>query len=454
VGVIFEPINTYLANFILLQMKSTFPFLVLIKLALLLQVSLLAQEQPKSHTYFCGHDILLNHYEASHPGFRDAVARTFAEAKMNAFLSNQTERSSTAYTIPVVVHIVWRDPEENLHDSVIFNQIDRLNEDFRRLNEDASNIREMFAERHADSGIQFEVTEIRRVQTTATFTPLLITLPDQVKRSAQGGSDAADPSAYLNIWICRIRPVPLIGGQVFGYAYPPANLPNWPAGASAPSPELDGVVVDFRCIGANNPNPMNVQGFGTIFQNGRTLVHEIGHYLGLRHIWGDGGGLFGGNSCEADDGVSDTPNQGRASNYDCNPNQNTCEAEPELDMIENYMDYSDQACQIAFTQGQVAIMHSVLEGPRRGLISGTASTKTLAKVSSYKIYPNPVSSELTLSFSKAHQGKNVAIFHHDGALVRQMNISEAETTINISTLPAGFYFISCDNEVQKFVKIN
>jgi hypothetical protein len=421
-------------------------------------VSLSAQEQTKKeHPYFCGHDIVLESNEQQFPGFREAVARTFADARLRASAMQQRDRSQT-YSIKVVVHVVWRNPEENLHDSVIYNQIDRLNEDFRRLNEDADNIREIFEDRQADALIEFEVAEIRRVQTNASFTPFLITLPDEVKRSNQGGSNAADPSRYLNIWICKIQPIPFIGGQVFGYAYPPAGLTNWPAGASAPSPEVDGVVVDFRCIGSNNPNPMEVPGFGVIPQNGRTMVHEVGHYLGLRHIWGDGGGIFGGNSCAEDDGVEDTPNQGAASNYDCNPQQNTCTDDNEPDMIENYMDYSDQECQNTFTHGQVAIMRAVLEGPRNGLLEVNTSVNNAALHKTWNIFPNPCGDRLYLTLDANHPVENAQwnVYNLQGSQVLNLEVAPGQAgniELDLSQLPAGMYILRHKNQAVKFNRL-
>jgi hypothetical protein len=234
-------------------------------------------------------------------------------------------------------------------------------------------------------------------------------------------------------------------------------LPNWPDGVAAPSPELDGVVVDFRCVGSNNPNPMNVPGFGDILQNGRTVTHEVGHYLGLRHIWGDGGGIFGGSSCNADDGVDDTPNQGASSNYNCDPTQNTCDDEEDLDMIENYMDYSDQPCQNTFTVGQSAIMRAVLEGPRAGLIDKFSRIDENVKAPTWKVYPNPFEENIVLTAVDPLNSdtKGLKIYNLQGQVVRSASVKSidgGDVLLDFSLLPAGTYLINWQGTTSKVVK--
>src|SRR5690606_22725573 len=161
---------------------------------------------------------------------------------------------------------------------------------------------------------------------------------------------------------------------------------HWPAGTI--DGLSDGVVIQFQCFGSNNPNPLpNPDGSGDILEVlGRTVTHEVGHYLGLRHIWGDG-------DCTAQDGVDDTPNATGQSDFDCDASKNTCVDNifgVDLpDMIENYMDYSAEDCQNSFTQGQVDIMHGVLDNERYDLVHGNpASVSTLDEIS-LSIFPNP-----------------------------------------------------------------
>lgn len=409
----------------------------------------------------CAYDLGRAVMNDRYPGYEEQTARVFAEAKLTSELRGTSDEE---YRVPVVVHIVWKEEDENLSDELIINQIETLNEDFRLRNPDRTQMRKIYSNRQGNPNIQFDLIEIRRVQTDEEYTINLFgdeILPDKVKRSADGGSDAADPNQFMNIWVCNIRPIPFLGAQILGYAYPPADLPNWPEDASAPSPELDGVVVHYRRISKDNPFSSNNPVAGVDYQNGRTLTHEVGHYLGLRHIWGDGGGIFGGNSCGEDDGVDDTPNQGRSSENDCNKEQNTCtegaEAD-EPDMIENYMDYSSEFCMNSFTHGQVAIMRAVLEGPRSGLLEElptSAGSEMVAK--DIKIYPNPADQEIFIRHDEPLNGR-IQVFNQNGQVVvsevQMANNSAGTYRLDTGVLPDGMYILHIITSngifVQKF----
>ncbi len=336
-----------------------------------------------AHTDRCGHNILMQSMEEKYPGYQEAIRKTFEEAQLRGKESFEQGRQAV-YTIPVVVHVVWHSssPAQNIADSIIEDQIRVLNEDYRKLNADAANLRSDFTSLAGDAEIEFELQQIIRVSTTTEFLPSITGLEDadKVKSTADGGSDAIDPEHFFNLWICKLQPITFLGiplGEVLGYAYPPADLPNWPPGANAPTPDKEGVVLDYRTVGSNNPNSSHFtnQGFTIV---GRTATHEVGHYLGLRHIWGDPNPLTGENGCTVDDGILDTPNAA-ASNQaaGCNPATNSCGAGQPVDlpdMWENYMDYSQEDCQVAFTNMQIQLMRGVLEGPRSGLLTPPTCT--------------------------------------------------------------------------------
>ncbi len=408
---------------------------------------------------YCGYDLAVESMEKKHPGYKDVIDRTFKEAQKIG-KESRLNHSSMTYTIPVVVHVVWNQAEENIPDSLITSQIEVLNEDYRRLNADAGNIRPIFENIVGDPMVEFDLVAIERVQTTELFqVDLLGALPDNVKVTAQGGSDAYDTETHLNIWICMIQPIGFGGislGQVLGYAYPPDGLANWPEGVSAPSPELDGVVIDYRVIGRNSPFEVD-PGLGMpIETRGRTATHEVGHYLGLRHIWGDGGGLLGGDSCAEDDGVADTPNAGSQSNFDCNTNQNTCNdgLGDQPDMIENFMDYAAETCMNSFTQGQIDIMRGVLESERCELVQACdASAVNAIDVSSlFKVSPNPTTGQLFFETSLIDIEDYTAQLVNMAGQVMPVNMNLADRTFNLEGLENGLYILKLQNGNKQVLK--
>jgi hypothetical protein len=376
--------------------------------------------------------------EYNYPGFKQAVEESFNNSHQFSTKSGQV------HEVNVVVHVVYSAPEINLHDSIIYNQMDILNEDYNRLNADTVNLRSIFQSVAGNPHIQFNVVHIERVSTTSTFALGFAGMPDEVKQTAQGGSDAWDTEHFVNIWICKLENT---FGALFGYAYPPAGLSNWPAGSEAPSAELDGIVLDYRTVGNNNPNPYpNPQGGGNFDLVGRTAVHEVGHYLGLRHIWGDGGGLWGGESCGEDDGMSDTPNQGYQSDFDCNTSNNTCidsvGGQPDPadlpDLIENHMDYSSETCKNMFTIEQAMHMRGVIENERVGLLDNMASINETSL--EFGLYPNP-SRDIVNVFVGDADGQ-ISVYDNYGRLVYQATLTSDITQIDCSDWAKGMYHVS------------
>lgn len=424
----------------------------LLRLLCLICMAATGTVHAQSSSIICGNEIFSDIVNRHYPELRKGFESTFAAAQ------SKTHRSSEVYTIHVVVHVVWKNEEENLADSIILDQIRVLNEDFNRRNADTSNLRSLFIPEAGKADIEFHLADIVRVHTDVDFEVDILgtNLLPEVKDDALGGSDAYDTESYLNIWVCKIQPITIFGlevGQILGFAFPPNNLPNWPADSGSPNVDEDGVVIDFRVFGSNNPNPINISGGGgQLAVKGRTPVHEVGHYLGLRHIWGDGG-LLGPNDCAQSDGINDTPYANAQSNFDCDITRNTCsQVEPHYgqdvpDLIENYMDYASEECMNMFTHGQVDLMRGVLEGPRAGLVIPFAGVHNLANTLPVRIAPNPSSGAFSVMLDLLQDGEvMVQVLNMQGQIVYELPkawyaAGAHRLGVGDASLVSGMYFV-------------
>jgi Pregnancy-associated plasma protein-A/Secretion system C-terminal sorting domain len=442
----------YLKQFLIFKQKPiTMNRKCLLFPAFLLLLLNVAMSQTLFEVSPCFHDEVLKYQSLVTPDFKNAVDRTYESLLKRGALQT---RGDKLYTINVVVHVVYNADEENISDTRIKDQIMVLTESYRRKNSDTTNTRAIFKPVAADANIEFKLDRIVRVKTTTLFKPNILSqtdqIPNQVKQSDKGGSNAIDPDRYLNVWVCKIQPLELLSlqlGQVLGFAYPPAGLTNWPDGASAPSKNLDGVVVDFRTVGKeglvynypDRPTPLLMQG--------RTLVHEVGHYLGLRHIWGDGSLL--GSSCNGEDGIADTPKASSQSKFDCDKTKNSCPDTPNdlPDMIENYMDYSEESCMNMFTKGQVGMIRSVLEGPRKLLIEKSLRADDIAHFK-VTLSPNPTNGTVYLDWNEK-EPYQVRVYDTYGRLVEK-SINQSSQSMNVTSYNNGLYFfeIKSNNRFQ------
>lgn len=295
----------------------------------------------------CGAMESLEHRIKQDPELLDRMNEIEAFIKVKTEESNngsQNKMVGNVIIIPVVVHVLYTTPDENISDSIIQSQIDVLNEDFRRTNSDANNL----WPQAADTEIEFCLTTLDpngNLTTGITRTPVTSsnwnTLEDKMKSSSTGGIDPWDTNRYLNIWVTSNLWRPFLLGTILGYAQFPGGDPN-----------TDGIVVDYKYFGK------------TGIRNGRVGTHEVGHYLNLRHTWGDAPVLPNGqtNGCGYDDFVSDTPEEFGPGN--CDVTRQTCNS---VDMVNNYMNYGN--CLNLFTKGQKSRMRTILSpgGPREDL---------------------------------------------------------------------------------------
>lgn len=293
------------------------------------------------------------------------------QVKTAEFKRNSANKRRQIITIPIIVHVIHNGNAvgsgENISDAQVLSQIDVLNEDFRRLNADTVNTPAAFRSVAADIEIEFcpalrdpqgnplPVPGINRVNTSNTTWGNGVstwgntgTIDNTVKPNT-----IWDPDQYFNMWSIDFG-----NNGLLGYAQFPegSGLAGMPTGAEPAN--SDGVVVTYDGFGrVGNLNPS--------YDLGRTMTHEVGHWLGLRHIWGDGG-------CGADDFCADTP-ESDASNRGCNPSHQSCGT---TDMVQNYMDYTQDFCMNIFTQDQKTRMLTVMaNSPRRvSLLNSTVCT--------------------------------------------------------------------------------
>jgi hypothetical protein len=417
---------------------------------LLLFSGLFAQAQSPYH--HCASAAYVNELEAKIPGLKN---------QLDEIAQHATYRTrSVNVTIPIVFHVVYKSAAQNIADSYLNAQVDLLNKSYARLNSDTTNMRSIYQSRVGASKVRFVIDQVIRVQTTKNSFDVSSTSGmsggDDVKIAVYGGSDAVSPDKKLNIWVCNLT----IDGTdgLIGYAYPPAGAPNWPAGSNAPFIELDGIVIDYTDVGGPAKQPI---GFSYGFR-GKALVHEVGHYLGLRHIWGDDNGACPGQAGYKDDGLSDTPVTADASNFDCNKTKNTCtESSGDLpDMVENYMDYSSESCQNSFTKMQVSAMEYVLDNIRTQIRVpvGVAETDELTK--QITVYPNPATDQLYIDLNRLDYNEvNITLMSALGQTMINTLSTKGNNLIelNTSNFAPGIYYLNMSvdhvNRVTKKVII-
>ncbi len=269
-------------------------------------------------------------------------------------------------TIPIVVHVVNFAPSPFvISDEKIISQITVLNEDFRKKNSDYTKTPSEFMPFVADVGIEFKLATvdpegnpttgiIRNISDVTGFEGKTPVSDSPIKdlhlyHTAKGGQDAWPNDKYLNIWIADLSNRNGVLA-LNGYSTFPGD-----------SAAIDGVVMDPRVFGTLDTPILK-------YNRGRTATHEIGHWLGLLHIFGKG------NSCEIGDGIDDTPNQ--YDSYAGKPShpQSSCGSN---DMFMNFMDYVDDDSMCMFTTGQRNKMRSLFNkgGARRLLYENLYNQK-------------------------------------------------------------------------------
>lgn len=336
-------------------------------------------------------------------------------------------------TIPVVFHVVWKEEEENISEEQILNQLEILNKDFRATN-DQSNVPVTFQSRIADCEIEFclatrlpdssPTSGIIRVQTNEEVIGL--------KEILYTTAPAVDSEHYLNVWIADL------GTGLNGKATFPETVPAY----------KDGVIISAKFVGnigtAEASEPYNL---------GRTLTHEIGHYLNLYHVFGQ----MTNGSCGSDDLVEDTPNSNKtylgqcptAIEFSCNSS----------DMWMNFMYYTNDACMSMFSQGQKARMLATLEGARFGLTNseGCIPSVTVKNENTFdwNVYPNPAGEWMYIDIGTSKNVK-LTLFNAQGQQIQTQKI-DFSTQLATAHLSKGIYYITLEMNtlitIKKIIKI-
>ncbi|MDB5203877.1 MAG: hypothetical protein JWQ27_3286 [Ferruginibacter sp.] len=354
--------------------------------------------------------------------------------------------------IPVVIHLIYKENHQNLSEAQIRSQIDVLNKDFRLKNLDAKNIPAAFAGRAADTRINFclarvdpdgrSTSGIIRKKTSKDY----FMGDDGMKFTNMGGDNAWDSKRYLNIWVCNMF------GRSLGYATAPGS-----------QADKDGVVINFDVFGSTGY-------LRRPFDKGRTATHEIGHWLGLKHIWGD-------DDCGSDD-VDDTPRQ-QGYNYGCPtyPVITSCSQNSYGDMFMNFMDFTDDGCMSMFTNGQKTKMRAMFSktGKRNGFLYSTScdsSTATagplpqdtikpvaavvVVPADQISVYPNPVMDYITVKSKDVLtlQGKIASVYSPAGTLILQQQLKTNNDKLKLGHLIPGVYLLKIgDGDGSRSFKI-
>lgn len=389
----------------------------------------------------CATSIYMQEQKALHPDLLQSIPQNeqFIRQQLLKNISNaKTTLTKTILRIPVVVHVLYHASASPISEAQVKSQLDALNRDFNRTNSDTINTPQRFKPFAANVQIEFVLasTDPKGRATTGIIrkqTPVKEwEMDDKIKFSAHGGDDAWDSKSYLNIWVGNLR-------RFLGYA----SVVGGPA-------NKDGLVITTSAFGTINVSPP--------YHLGRTVVHEAGHWLGLKHIWGD--------SYCGDDFVDDTPVQGSFTSGCPSGFRTSCSNEAWGDMYMNYMDFTADVCMNLFTIKQKERMRSLFAegGPRHSLLFSkglnapwtdeVSLPEESAAPAQFQLYPNPVRDALAMNFSfdATWVGKEVSIINISGLAVKKFLITRHLLSINVSSLTKGIYIIEAQNGKQKIRK--
>lgn len=353
------------------------------------------------------------------------------QQKIDSTLENHSLHTRSIRYIPVVIHVVATAEEQPVSHAQALQQLDVVNQDFAGRGENIARLLSEFVPLVKDAEIRFCLASVDpdgSPTTGITFT--LTSVPNIALETGQegriaihydqlGGKTGWDPKRYLNIWVGEY-------GDLLGSA----SFPGM-----APFPEEEGVVVDIHHFGS-----IGDAGASGFYGRGHTLTHEIGHYLGLKHIWGQGLEY----TCDDGDDIDDTPNAS-GPYYNCPSGvQWSCEAS---NMYQNFMDFTDDRCLAAFTSDQVQHMQAALEIYYPQLAS---SGSCFTYADSFDTWYSALtwaydagSHKCVIYHDEAWTGdRRVEVFSADGRLVSEGQWhEELSYTIDLNRVGVGVFFV-------------
>lgn len=383
----------------------------------------------------------MQNLEASYAKDPSLKQRTLeSEQALQAWLANNSSSlGGVVVSIPVVFHIIHNGEEigtgNNVDDELVMYQLQRLNDDFRLLNEDALTSEHPFFADQVDSEIEFCMAQ-RDPEGDATTGIVRHYIEgeswtiDEINELIKPGT-IWNRNDYLNIWCVNLIDPDSPG--VDGYATFPDET----------SDTTDGVVVATFAFG-----------YGEDGEKSIVASHEMGHFFNLRHIWGD-------DEC-GDDFVADTP-PAEKDNEGC-PDfpynvDGPCDPGPNGEMFMNYMDYSDASCVVMFTNGQKERMLATLATTRSSLTTSdgclppmNTSVQEITSASYFNTYPNPSTGSFSVESLDGQNGNvNISLYNQTGALVLHFDkVNSFPFSIDLNDMPAGIYFVKFDTASGSF----